>query len=118
VSARNTRAAKAARRQERERRRASAEREGLGRFALGLSPAVVAELDAMGERGELPEGFTLAEGGHSGELPPEFMKLARAALPGGWEPGWSWRCGEPGCPGGHAIGSPELIAAIGVCTGS
>ncbi len=73
MSARNTRAAKAARREERECRRARPAGEGLARLGLDLPAAVVAELDAMGERGELPEGFRLSEGGVWGT--PEFMSV-------------------------------------------
>jgi hypothetical protein len=115
VSARNSRVAKAARRKERVRHRSAGE--GFARFGLDLPPAAVAELDAMSERGELPEGFTVGFGETDGDLPPGFATMARDAFPGGWEPGWYWRCGQPGCAGGETIGSPELAAAIGACTG-
>ena len=116
MSARNSRAAKAARRKHRARRRPADT--GFARFGLDLPPVVVAELDGMSERGDLPEGFTVGFGEASGGLPPGWLAMARDAFPGGWEPGWYWRCGQPGCPGGETVGSAELIAALGACTGS
>jgi hypothetical protein len=120
MSKRNSRQAKARRRAARGERIFSATgsaSEGFARFGLDLPSAVVAELDGMGDRGELPEGFTVGFGDASDGLPPGAVAQARDVFPGGWEPGWYWRCGRPGCRGGETIGSPELTAAIGACTG-
>jgi hypothetical protein len=121
MSARNKRAAKTARRKARQVPRRARPADGFSDYDLAdfdLPVAAAAELDELAASGQLPAGFTLGMGGVEGEVPPGMAQMARSAFPGGWEPGWSWRCGMAACSGGHALGSPALIRAIGVCTGS